>query len=250
MTRALILPAIAFMIIVTLTSSDGTMPDALAQKDRSTVQNLPPGHWLLAIQPTRTRGRVVDLSSVSSSVSKGLGVTDFILENRSKQRVAGVKIAWRLFETSRRDTTLLKGETPKFLAVSLTPGERRVVEYPVVSFAEIYRPLLHGKRELNGNYRIELWVSDVSFTDETAQHGPAAVLNIKKVNWKADAAVAFVEVKSEPAPPIADDLGCPDQSCAYDNSQECYKCTYEKGGTCSWKNCSNCGNGRCPGLID
>ena len=250
MTRALVLSAIAFMLIVTLTSSNSATREALAQNNRSTVQNLPPGHWWLAIQPTKTRGRVVDLSSVSSSVSKGLGVTDFILENRSKQRVAGVKIAWRFFEASRRDTTLLKGETRNFLAVSLTAGERRVVEYPVVSFAEIYRPLLHGKRELEGNYRIELWVSDVSFTDETPEQGPAAFLNIKKVNWKADAAVAFVEVKSKPAPPIDDELGCPDQVCSFNYNENCYKCTYEKGGTCGWRDCSNCANGRCPGLID
>jgi hypothetical protein len=251
MNRALALSAITLMLIVTLTSSNSATHEALAQNDQSTIQNLPPGHWLLAILPAKTRGRVVDLSSVSSSVSKGLGVTYFILENRSKQRVAGVKIAWRLFEASRRDTTLLKGETPKFLAVPLIAGERRVVEYPVVSFAEIYRPLLRGKRELEGNYRIELRVSDVRFTDETAEQGSAAFLNVKKVNWKADPAVAFVEVKSEPAPPVDDgDLGCPDQVCSYDYNQKCYKCVYEQGGTCGWRSCTNCANGRCPGLIE
>ena len=251
MTRALVLSAIAFMLIVTLISSSRTPREAFAQNDQPTVQNLPPGHWLLGIQPAKTRGRVVDLSSVSSSVTRGLGVTDFILENRSKQRVAGVKIAWRLFEATRRGSTLLKGETPKFLAVPLTAGERRTVEYPVVSFAEIYRPLLKGKRDLEGDYRIELWVSEVRFTEETREQEPPAFLNVTKVNWKADAAVAFVEVKSEPAPPLNDDeLGCPDQSCVYDYNQQCYKCTYEKGGTCGWRTCTSCANGRCPGLIE
>jgi len=201
MTRTLLVSAIAFTLIITLISSTATRREALAQSDRSTLQDLPPGNWLLAFQPAKTRGRVVDLSSVSSSVSKGLGVSDFTLENRSKQNVAGVKIAWRLFETSHRDSTLLKGETPEFLAVSLTTGERRVVEYPVVSFAKIYRPLLDGKKELEGNYRIELWVSDVRFADGAAGPQPAAFLNVKKANWNADAPVAFVEVKSKPAPP-------------------------------------------------
>jgi hypothetical protein len=145
----------------------------------------------------------------------------------------------------------LKGETSKFLAVSLTAGERRVVEYPVVSFAKIYRPLVEGKKELEGNFRIELWVSDVRFTDGTSGQSPAAFLKMKKVNWEMDAVVAFVEVKSESAPrPLDDELGCPDQSCSYDNGRQCYRCTYEKGGTCAWKNCADCGNGRCPGLID
>jgi hypothetical protein len=228
MTRALVLSAIALMLIVTLTSSTSTSRQALAKNDRSTVQDLPSGHWMLGIQPAKTRGRVVDLSSVASSLSEGLGVTDFILENRSKQAVAGVKIAWRLFETSARDTTLLKGETSKFLAVSLTAGERRIVKYPVVSFARIYRPLLRGKRELDGDYRIELWVSDVRFTDATRGQGPAGSLNVKK----AHASVDFVVVKSEPAPPpIDDELGCPDQACVYDYNQQCYRCTYEAGGT-------------------
>jgi hypothetical protein len=247
MIRGLVLSVIALVLIVTLTSSTGTTRQALAENDRSTVQNLPPGHWMLGIQPAKKRGRVVDLSSVASSLSDGLGVTDVLLENRSKQGIAGVKIGWRLFETSARDTTLLKGETPKFLAVSLTAGERRIVKYPVVSFAKIYRPLLHGKRELDGNYRIELWVSDVRFTDETRGQGPAASVNVKK----AHASVDFVTVKSEPAPPPVDDeLGCQDQACVYDYNQQCYRCTYESGGTCGWRDCRNCANGRCPGLIE
>jgi len=250
MTRALLVSAIAFTLIITLISSTATRCEALAQSDRSTLQDLPPGHWLLAFQPAKTRGRVVDLSSVSSTVSKGLGVSDFTLENRSKQNVAGVKIAWRLFETSHRDSTLLKGETPEFLAVSLTTGERRVVEYPVVSFAKIYRPLLDGKKELEGNYRIELWVSDVRFADGAAGPQPAAFLNVKKANWNADAPVAFIEVKSKPAPPLAQDLGCPNQVCAYDYNAQCYRCVHESGGTCGWRTCSDCANGRCPGLID
>lgn len=251
MTRALVLSAIAVLFVVTLTSPNDTTHQAFAKNERSTVKNLPPGHWMLAILPAKTRGRIVDLSSVSSSVSTGLGVTDFTLENRSKQRVAGVKISWRLFEASRRDTTLLKGETPKFLSVILTAGERRIGEYPVVSFAEIYRPLLQGKRELDGDYRIELWVSDVRFADETSGQRPSPFLNVKKLNWEGHAAAVFVEVKSEPAPPpLQDELGCPDQVCAYDYNNQCYRCTYEKGGTCGWRSCTNCANGRCPGLIE
>ena len=247
MTRALVLSAIALMLIVTLTSSTSTTRQAVAKNDGSTVQNLPPGHWMLGIQPAKTRGRVVDLSSVASSLSEGLGVTDFILENRSKQGVAGVKIGWRLFETSARDVTLLKGETPKFLAVSLTAGERRIVKYPVVSFARIYRPLLHGKKELDGDYRIELWVSDVRFADETRGQKTATSLNVKK----AHASIDFVLVKTEPAPPpIDDEFGCPDQACVYDYNQQCYRCTHESGGTCGWRDCRNCANGRCPGLIE
>lgn len=247
MTRALVLSAMALMLIVTLTTSTGTTRQAFAKDDRATVQDLPPGNWMLGIQPAKTRGRVVDLSSVASSLSEGLGVTDLILENRSKQGVAGVKIGWRVFETSARGTTLLKGETPKFLAVSLTAGERRIVKYPVVSFAKIYRPLLHGKRELAGNYKIELWVSDVRYTPEIREQGAATSLNVKK----AHASVDFVVVKSEPAPPpIDDELGCPDQACVYDYNQQCYRCTYESGGTCGFRDCRNCANGRCPGLIE
>jgi hypothetical protein len=193
------------------------------------------------------RGDVVDLYKTGSSVLTGITVRDIWLENRSKQVVAGVKIAWRVYDTSQKETTLLQGETPKYLAVPLNAGEKRKVSYPVVSFAQVYRPLLHGKMQLEGDYRIEVWVSHVRFTDETAE-GFAAFAHVKKAKSQADAA-DFVEAKSEPAP-NDDELGCQHQQCSWSNQSNCYRCVSSSGGTCKWFNCTYCEDGRCPGIID
>lgn len=224
--------------------------EALAQQPTRSKYSLPPGPWSVSCGPRlKQRGPVVDLYKVGSSVLTGITVADVWLENRSKQGVAGVKIAWRVYDTSQEETTLLQGETPTFLAVPLNAGENRKVSYPVVSFAKIYRPLLRGRRELQENYRIEVWVSDVRFADETGQQELAAFAHANKLNSKAAAAPAFVKVKSEPAP-VEQELGCQNQQCYWSNQDGCYKCGSSSGGTCKWFNCTYCEDGRCPGLGD
>jgi hypothetical protein len=224
--------------------------EALAQQPAPSNYGLPPGPWTVSCGPRlKQRGPKVDLYKVGSSVLTGITVRDVWLENRSKQGVAGVKIAWRVYDTSQEQTTLLEGETPKFLAVSLNAGEKRKVSYPVVSLAKIYRPLLRGKSELQGNYRIETWVSDVRFSDETSQQGLAAFAHVKKLNSKADAAATFVEVKSEAAADD-DEFGCQNQQCSWNNQKSCYTCGAGTGGTCKWFNCTYCEDGRCPGFIE
>lgn len=224
--------------------------ETVAQQPALSKYGLPPGPWSVSCGPRlKQRGPVVDLYKVGSSAVTGITVVDVWLENRSKQGVAGVKIAWRVYDTSQEETTLLQGETPKFLAVPLNAGENRKVSYPVVSFAKIYRPLLRGRNELQENYRIEVWVSDVRFADGTGQQGPAAFAHVKKLNSKADAATPFVEVKSEPAS-AEQDLGCQGQQCSWSNQDNCYRCVASSGGTCKWFNCTYCEDGRCPGLGD
>ena len=224
--------------------------EAVAQQPARSNYGLPPGPWSVSCGPRlKQRGPIVDLYKVGSSVLTGITVSDVWLENRSKQGVAGVKIAWRVYDTSQEKTTLLQAETPKFLTVPLNSEESRKVSYPVVSFAKIYRPLLHGRSELQGNYRIELWVSDVRFLGEAGQPGPAAFAHVKNLNSKADGAAAFVKVRSEPAADD-DELGCQNQQCSWSNQKNCYTCGAGTGGTCKWFNCTYCEDGRCPGFIE
>ena len=223
--------------------------EALAQQPARSEYGLPAGSWSIGCGPRLKRGPVVDLYKTGSSVLTGITVRDMWLENRSNHSVAGIKVAWRIYNTSQKETTLLQGETPKFLAVPLNAGEKRKVSYPVVSFARVYRPLLHGKKQLEGDYRIEVWVSDVRFTGETAEEEFAAFAHVKKEKPKAGAAVAFLEVKSESAPDD-DELGCQNQTCSWSNQQNCYRCAALNGNTCKWFNCTYCEDGRCPGFIE
>jgi len=208
--------------------------------------DLPAGKWGLSCAPSKTRGAVVDLYAVGTDSSKGFTVSDIWLENRSSQDVAAVKIGWKLYERSAPQTVLLTGETPDFLGVALASGEKRVVNFPVLSFAKIYRPLLRGNK-LEGRYKIELWVTEVTFDVANAnqRNGPLATA------WTASSKVHVREVSSRPVTSEDDDdLGCQNQECDFYIPDNCYKCVSSMGSTCAWSNCSYCKNSRCQGLIE
>ena len=204
--------------------------DHTSKHSQTNENKLPDGkNWSLACGPTPGRGAMVDLFKVATDADKGLTTSAVWLENRTKQGVASVKIGWKVFEKSHPGVILLNGETPQFLAVKLSPGEKRIVNYPVVSFARIYRPLIRGN-ELEGRYKIELWVSNVLFDDATIN-------------------AQFVKVASRLAP-TEEEGGCQNQECDWRPDQECYRCGASTGSTCSWSSCTSCGNGRCRGLAD
>jgi hypothetical protein len=211
-----------------------------------TGNDLPSGNWGLSCGPSKTPGAVVDLYAVGTDSSKGFTVTDVWLKNRSTQDVAAVKIGWKLYERSNPQVILLSGETQDFLGVALAPGEKRVVTFPVLSFAKIYRPLLRGGK-LEGRYKIELWVTDIKF-DVPNFAQPVPVLHWRAINASSRARV--LKVPSKAAIPEDDDLGCQNQECDYYHPDNCYKCVSGTGSTCSWSNCSYCKNGRCSGLIE
>ncbi len=242
MKRILMLLTLLVTILVTLAAS------GLATQT-SHKESLPPGDWSLSYGPAQARGKVVDLFSVSSDAAKGLTVTEVALENCADQDVSAVKIGWKLYEKSNPQTILLTGETPQFLGVALGPGEKRVITFPVVSFAKIYRPLLRGGK-LSGSYRIELWVTDVQFDNGNLASERPSNFNIHQAAWKIGAPVKSLLVASRPALKKSDDLGCPERECRWSNSDHCYRCEAASNLTCAWTSCSSCASGRCSGLIE
>ena len=222
---------------------------SVAGKQAARKDSLPPGNWSLAFAPAQARGRVVDLFSVMSDAAKGLTVTEVSIENRSNQDVAAVKIAWKLYEKSNASKTLLSGETPQFIGVALGPGEKRVIIFPVVSFARIHGPLLRdGKVE--GNFRIELWVSEWQFDNGNLETQNSSSFNMRNASVKIGASTKYLKVRSKPFRARTDDLGCPVRECRWSNQDKCYRCENQEFSTCSWTNCSNCTSGRCSGLIE
>ena len=231
-------------IILMITSSP-----ALAQQSSRSQNDLPEGNWILSCGPSRTRGSVVDLYMVGSDASNGIKVTDVWLENRSSQDVAAVKIGWKLYERSNPSRILMSGETPQFLGVILAAGEKRVATFPVVSFAKIYGPLLRNGR-IEGNYKIELWVTEVLFDGSNAGLAQSTSFPVHKTSWKDAKTDKVTKVASRPAPETDDDFGCPNQECGWSNPQSCYTCFNNQGSSCSWSNCSYCRSGRCSALIE
>ena len=73
--------------------------EALAQQPTRSEYGLPLGSWSIGCGPRLERGPVVDLYKTGSSVLTGITVRDIWLENRSNQSVAGIKVAWRIYNT-------------------------------------------------------------------------------------------------------------------------------------------------------
>jgi hypothetical protein len=211
------------------------------------ANSLPPGKWSLGYRVSTERGAVVDLFSVSSDAAKGLTVTSFSVQNRSNRNVVAVKVSWVLYEKSKPQTILLQGEMPQFLRVALAPKEKRSVTFPVVSFAQIYHPLLRGG-SVEGNLKIELTVSDVLFEPNVGDQGFSFV----KTRWVPNLKLNVLEVPNAPVPPPDDggELGCPERECEWSKQDNCYRCELRGGSTCAWRKCSECASGRCPGLLD
>lgn len=88
-----------------------------------------------------------------------------MLENNSGKTVSAVKLEWYLTTEQDRSAVLQQGQTP-FIAPSgtLPPGKYRELKFPIVSFANIYRPLLKNN-VLAGDYRIEIAVAEIQYED-------------------------------------------------------------------------------------
>jgi hypothetical protein len=164
--RRIFAPALTFVLsfLALMFSAGSCSAQASSQKH----DDLPEGKWTLSILPARHASTTVDVYSVLSESSKGLAATEVKIVNKTDRSVSGVKLSWRVFNYADERETLLQGETP-LLAVALAPQERRVVQFPVVTFAKIYKPLLkEGK--LVGDFNIEIQVSDVVY-DEAGYRG-------------------------------------------------------------------------------
>lgn len=115
-----------------------------AQKAPPAEEQEPPGDWSLSIGVYTGPGYEslpVMADSVKSVGSKGLAVTEVTLKNNTTKFVKQVRLQWQVSERpdlgrEKEDTRviLVHGRTPR-ITVDLSPGEERLLEYLVVSFA-------------------------------------------------------------------------------------------------------------------
>lgn len=109
----------------------------------------PPGAWSLVCAPSLERQTIVDAYAVTSE--RGDTITKVALRNRSDRAVIAVKLGWRLFYNNSPKNILMSGESP-FLGVPLNLKERRMIEFPLVSFAKISKSLLKNGR-IDGDFK-------------------------------------------------------------------------------------------------
>src|SRR5690349_10591924 len=131
----------------------------------SAQQELPPGNWSFSAHPFMGKGyesRPVLVTSVKNDV-RGLSVTAVGVRDISSKPVKAVRFAWYLSNENDRSKILDHGETPTtYVDGGLAIGESKTIKLPIVSFVDIYKPLLRNK-QLNGDYRVDIAAVEVIF---------------------------------------------------------------------------------------
>jgi hypothetical protein len=125
----------------------------------------------------------------------------------------------------------MSGESP-FLGVPLNVKGRRVVEFPLVSFAKVSKSLLKNGR-LEGDFKIAVVVTDVLFSDneeKTSQSSwrTALLASFLHSTTLSGTKGPIVDVMSHTAPPVV--TGCPNQGCRWHHDS--FICEPEMGSRC------------------
>ena len=138
MTLRVVVPSILLILCVSIS--------AFSQQDnKRTESRFPQGDWSLT-HPVISQLGIADapalIISITGDAAKGLTITKVGLQNNSAKTISGVKFRWFLFRQDAPKKILNKGETPVIELEDLPAGTEQVVEYPIVTFASIYQPLL------------------------------------------------------------------------------------------------------------
>jgi hypothetical protein len=191
---------------------------------------LPKGKWTFSAGPQvgiAHRYVPVDVFKVNTSATQGLTIKSVSLVNRSVQDVKEVKLHWYLKEKSQSNI-LAQGDTD-FFDVTLPAGARLAIDYPIVSFEKLSKTLTTDG-VLSGDYRLEVVVGALNFTDGT--------------KWTLSNPGS---IKLAHAVSLAPDPGCQNQGCAWNGEAGSYQCNPNTGSFCSVGNQGgDCTESRCP----
>ena len=109
---------------------------------------------------------LVRLVSVNSTLKNGFPTIDKVsLQNRSTKDIVSLKLSWILSDKNDKNKILQQGET-SVIPEEISSGTTNLIKFPVVTFANIYKPLKDNS--LTGNYQIVVFASEVTFSDETS----------------------------------------------------------------------------------
>ena len=101
---------------------------------------------------------------MTGDVKNGVTITSVRLKNNSGKGVAAVKLSWYLFREQDPKNILRKGETPTLGVSGLPAGASKGVNHTVVSFGDIYKPLVKNGK-LTGDFVLELAVGEIVYED-------------------------------------------------------------------------------------
>jgi hypothetical protein len=174
MKKKLSLKLLVFLIIMGASLIISSSNQAKSQGKTQT--KLPTGEWSFNAAPYQGYGyktRDVVVTSVMTTDSrKGLTITKVGLKNRSGKPVSSLKLHWVLFREQDRNSVLAEGDTPLIpLSDDIPANGKRILEYPVVSFWKISRPL-QTDGALYGSFRLEVGVTEIQSDEMSAVQRP------------------------------------------------------------------------------
>lgn len=168
MNKQLLLRFTKLALVMALFVAVSASLAAFAQKRGDASDQLPHGQWSVSCKPYMGVGYKslpVLVTSVTSELDKGVGITKVGIENTTSQPLAAVKLSWYLSTQENPEAVLQQGQT-RFLRLpgGIQAGEAREVLFPLVSFAKVSGALARNGI-VNGNYSIQVAVSEARFED-------------------------------------------------------------------------------------
>jgi hypothetical protein len=142
----------------------------LAQSSKASQDvevKLPPGKWTLQ-HPVISRLGFADapLQITSVTAKKGGIISTVRLKNNSGKVVSAVKFAWYLFREQDPKNILQEGESPVLGISGFSDRAKKVIDYPIVSFGNIYKPLMEDGK-LSGDFVLEVVVNEIIYQDDS-----------------------------------------------------------------------------------
>jgi hypothetical protein len=154
-------------LLATFMSCVALLAYSSAKATQDVQVKFPPGNWSLqhpAISRLGLEDAPLQITSVTGDVKKGGTITAVRLRNNSGKAVTTVKFAWYLFRDQERQKILQKGESPVLGVTGFSDGSSKVVNYSIVSFGNIYKPLVKDGK-LTGDFVLEVAVSEINYED-------------------------------------------------------------------------------------
>ena len=154
---ALLLLLVAIFVVAYRSTS-------LGKASRGEETRLPQGTWTLTATPyleSSYKANPVVVHSVTTESGKGLTVTKVGILSRSRN-LSAVRLRWYLSTESNPEVILQQGETPEIqIRGGAQAGEVRELEFPVVTFAKLYK----AEEVLKGDFVINVGVSAAKYDD-------------------------------------------------------------------------------------
>lgn len=212
-----------------------------AESDKQqTQQTLPGGKWGVSFLPFTGKhfSDPVMVSSVSSTTQdrRGPSVDGLKMFNFSNKTVNSVTVAWTLKDEKDLNKVLLQGNTPviELSDKQMQSGTYASIPFRDISFVETIKPLLVNG-EINGNFYIEFYISDIGFADGSTWSSKAkedTKGTVQPVSYKTPVAPLVIT-------PFVSPVACSKQRCM--SSGGIQDCT----GTIANTDCNLCSSSSC-----